>query len=432
MNHCAVLDIGKTNKKCFVFDEGYHIVLERTAQLPETTDEDGEPCEDLDLLNAWVFQTVLDVLSETRFNVRGLNVATYGASFVHLDANSQALTPLYNYLKPFPDDLRKRFFEAYGDEATMALETASPNLGNLNSGSQLYWLKHRKPMVFKQIKWSLHLPQYVAWLIQSVISKELPQTITQIDITSIGCHTMLWDFRKNGYHEWVKSEGIVEKFPVVAPSSMNEGVLPLLEHRSGVHVGGGVHDSSAALIPYLASFTKPFVLISTGTWCISLNPFNQEPLTTAELAEDCLCYLTFEGKPVKAARYFGGKEHHLKVMELAATFGVAEDFYTDIQLHGASDIDIAYLGFMRQLVEKQAASTRLALGNSSVQRIFVDGGFSKNEIYMTLLAQAFPEMEVCAAEIAQSTALGAAMAIHLSWNPNKLPENLISLQKYEP
>ncbi|MEO6040160.1 MAG: carbohydrate kinase, partial [Saprospiraceae bacterium] len=45
-----ILDIGKTNKKCFVFDEDYRIVFERSTQLPETVDEDGEPCEDLALL----------------------------------------------------------------------------------------------------------------------------------------------------------------------------------------------------------------------------------------------------------------------------------------------------------------------------------------------------------------------------------------------
>lgn len=432
MNHCAVLDIGKTNKKCFVFDEGYRIVLERTTQLPETTDEDGDPCEDINLLNNWVLQTVQEVLSDTRFNIQGFTVATYGASFVHLGANDQMLTPLYNYLKPFPDDLRKQFFDTYGAESKIALETASPVLGNLNSGLQLYWLKHRKPLVFHQIKWSLHLPEYVALLIQSAIDPELPHNPAGSDITSIGCHTLLWDFRENDYHNWVKLEGIVDKFPAIASSRFLDGVLPAPVRPSGVSVGSGVHDSSAALIPYLASFTKPFVLISTGTWCISLNPFNHEPLTAAELAEDCLCYLTYEGKPVKAARYFGGKEHDLKVMELAATFGVADDFYKDISLFGTSAIDIAYLDFMRKLVEKQAASTQLALGNSSVQHIFVDGGFSNNGIYMTLLAQAFPEIEVCAAEMAQATALGAAMAIHPIWNAGAVPENLISLKQYEP
>jgi hypothetical protein len=34
-------------------------------------------------------------------------------------------------------------------------------------------------------------------------------------------------------------------------------------------VGTGLHDNSAALIPYLGTFQEPFALISTSTWCIS-------------------------------------------------------------------------------------------------------------------------------------------------------------------
>ena len=84
---------------------------------------------------------------------------------------------------------------------------------------------------------------------------------------------------------------------------------------------------------------------------------------------------------------------------------------------------------MRQLVEKQVLSTRLAIGKTRIQRIFVDGGFSKNEIFMNLLAEAFPELEVFAAEVAQATAIGAAMAIHPYWNEKPLPKNLILLKK---
>ena len=41
----ALFDIGKTNKKLFLIDEQYRIVLEKTKQFAETTDEDGEPCD---------------------------------------------------------------------------------------------------------------------------------------------------------------------------------------------------------------------------------------------------------------------------------------------------------------------------------------------------------------------------------------------------
>jgi len=47
------------------------------------------------------------------------------------------------------------------------------------------------------------------------------------------------------------------------------------------------------------------------------------------------------------------------------------------------------------------------LKGSNVKQLFVDGGFSKNNIFMHLLAAAFPEMEVFAASTAQASAVGA-------------------------
>jgi glycerol kinase len=55
------------------------------------------------------------------------------------------------------------------------------------------------------------------------------------------------------------------------------------------------------------------------------------------------------------------------------------------------------------------------------QKIFVDGGFGKNPIYMSLLAKAFPGIEVYAATVPQASALGAALVIHHHWNKNPLP-----------
>ncbi|MCC6410628.1 MAG: carbohydrate kinase [Saprospiraceae bacterium] len=415
MNHIVIFDIGKTNKKCFVFDEDYRIVWEKSAVLAETTDEDGDPCEDLELLTRWIEETFEDLLNNNRFTIRAADATTYGASFVHLGADGKPVAPLYNYLKPFPQDLKAPFFKTYGGEEKLSLETASPSLGNLNSGLQLYWLKHRRPEVYKTIRNSLHLPQYVASLLHSMVhgaSKYCSEP------TSIGCHTMLWDFEQKDYHRWVKAEGINQKFPPFCPEK---------EETNGCYVGNGFHDSSAALIPYLTSFQEPFVLISTGTWCISLNPFNTEPLTSEELAQDCLCYLTADGKPVKAARYFGGHEHEQAVLKIAGEYGLNVNFFQKKENPAALN---EYATFMQSLVNKQVASTLLAIGNTSVSQIFVDGGFSKNELYIKLLAAAFPGMEVNAVEVAQATALGAAVACHVRWNSNPPPSSLISLKKH--
>lgn len=428
MNHCVVFDIGKTNKKCFVFDEDYRMVWEKSTALPETADEDGFPCEDVFILSDWIRNTFREVLNDPRFNLKAVDATTYGASLVHLDADGKPAAPLYNYLKPFPEEMQKHFFQTYGPPEKLALETASPVLGNLNSGLQLYWLKHRRPEVFQNIKTSLHLPQYAAALLQEMVCGK-PQVCTES--TSLGCHTFLWDFRQQDYHSWVKAEGLDKIF---APLCLQSALGCSGPDR---FAGNGWHDSSSALMPYLSGFDEPFLLISTGTWCISLNPFNHEPLTPGELEQDCLCYLTAEGKPVKAARFFGGHEHDMAVTQIARDFGVSDLFYQkkDVSEENVPYIDFqnalqAYATFMRQLVEKQVISTKLALGVTPVRRIFVDGGFSNNKQYMAGLAAAFPGMEIYAAEIAQATALGAALACHRHWNTRPLPTRLISLKKY--
>ena len=228
-------------------------------------------------------------------------------------------------------------------------------------------------------------------------------------------------------------------------------------------MGIGLHDSSAALIPFFTSFQEPFMLLSTGTWCVSLNPFNPEPLTQAELKSDCLCYISYKGKPVKASRVFAGNEHEQQSKRIAEHFSKPEDFYKKIKykasvitklqekvesvkltldssdlassafstrdLSAFANIEEAYHQLIIDLVNLQAESTRLVL-NDSVKRIFVDGGFSKNSIYMQLLAAAFPDKEVFAASVAQATSLGAALAIHKHWNKKTLPTNIIELKFY--
>jgi glycerol kinase len=60
----------------------------------------------------------------------------------------------------------------------------------------------------------------------------------------------------------------------------------------------------------------------------------------------------------------------------------------------------------------------------------VDGGFSKNSVFMHLLATAFPDMEVFAASMAQASAVGAALAIHKDWNTKPIPQDIIQLKYY--
>jgi sugar (pentulose or hexulose) kinase len=439
----AIFDVGKTNKKLFLINEQYNIVYEKTMQFEEVVDEDGDVCENIEALTTWGKNALATLIETGNFEIVAINFSAYGASFVYIDGEGKTLTPLYNYLKPYPQELQNKFYNQYGGKTVLPMLTASPVLGNLNSGLQLYRLKHMQPAIFKKVKCALHLPQYLSYLITGKAYS---------DITSIGCHTHLWNFSKNDYHYWVASEAIDKILPPIFPSAE---VIDAKAFWKNFKVGVGLHDSSAALIPYLASFSEPFILISTGTWCISLNPFNKQPLTEDELNNDCLCYMSYTGNAVKASRLFAGNEHEIETRRLAKHYNVPKDTYKKIgydvniinkladsnklqpqiqfanrDLNNFENYAIAYHRLMLDIMWQQLASTKRVLQNKKVNRLFVDGGFSKNEIYMHLLAEAFPEMEVYASSVAQATAIGAALAIHKHWNTKPLPGNIIELKLY--
>lgn len=457
----AIFDIGKTNKKFFLLNEKYIIVLERSMITEEIMDEDGDPCDDLVLLSQWAINTLRDVLLIKKFDIKAVNFSAYGASLVYIDKNGKVLTPLYNYLKKYPQSVQKELFKKYGGAKKISCDTASPLLGSLNSGLQLYRIKKERPALFKKIKYALHLPQYLNYLVTHKACS---------DITSIGCHTMLWDFQKNDYHQWVKAEGLDSK---LAPIVSSERAAEILFNDKKLKVGSGLHDSSAALIPYLSVFNEPFVLISTGTWCISLNPFNNAPLTNEELDKDCLCYIEYHRKPIKASRLFAGYEHELQVKKLAEYFNKPPDYYKKIKydpaiintlknkfsfdvlsgkksavsgikksvdqtgfdkldLSAFNNYEQAYHCLMLDIIQRQYISTNLVIQQSNVTRIFVDGGFSNNSIYMHLLAIAFTGVEVYAALVAQASAMGAALAIHHEWNDFPIKADSVKLNYFSP
>lgn len=459
-----IFDIGKTNKKCLLFDESYNLVFETMEQLLEVQDEDGFMGEDLIQLKNWIHQSFEQIVQNKTYDIKAINFSAYGASFVFLDEANAEILPLYNYLKPLHQEIQSPFYARYGGAQQLSMETASPVLGNLNSGMQLYRLKKEQPNKFELIKTALHLPQFLSFLFTKKI-------VT--DITSLGCHTLLWNYNSNNYHKWVQQEGVLKKLaPLQKSDEVMETFFPA--HHKHIKIGIGLHDSSAALVPYIHSFQEPYILISTGTWSISLNPFNQSPLTNQELMQDCLCYMSYQGTPIKASRLFAGNEHEQAIKKLAANYNQALDDYKKIKFNtviykkiielseqilsenellaqpiAANKIsniiplkqvlseafnklsyEEAYHAILFNIIQQQVISTNLVLNNTEVNQIFVDGGFSNNSVFMHFLAAAYPNKKVFAATLSQASSLGAAMAIHSHWNTQAIPHQLIQLKQY--
>jgi sugar (pentulose or hexulose) kinase len=437
-----IFDIGKTNKKILLFDSELKILHEEETIFDEIPDDDGFKGDDIERLEKWILEACSKCLDDEAYDVKGINFTTYGASLIYLDDQGKRLTPVYNYLKPMPEEMLKPLYEAFGGEAEFCRNTASPALGMLNSGFQALWLKNLKPEIFTQVKTILHLPQYLSHLLNGKASSEH---------TSIGCHTGLWDFDRMSYHPWTRQLGDTLPDPEAV-----ETIYPSTLFEKSVPVGIGIHDSSSSLVPYFMNSQDEFILVSTGTWCISMNPFNSDPLTAYELKNDCLSYMSIRQKPVKSSRLFLGRIHDLNVERLNKLFGVDDSAYKTVAhneamiralIHNSKGERVFFYDGMpkdyvdltigkeqfnsfeeayHQLVIDLADITRESIDliipkQDNTRNIYISGGFSKNPIFVALIARHFPEKHVFTSEIANATSLGAALvlwkAIDTRYNP---------------
>ena len=383
-----------------------------------------------------MISTLKEALKSEEYEIKKLNFSGHGASFVHVDEQGEPVTPLYDYLKPFPEDLLSKFYQENGGKMDFCKQTSSPPLAMLNSGLQLYFIKHQKPDLFKKIKYSLHLPQYLSMLFTG-------QMVS--DFTSIGCHTALWDFEKMDYHDWVKNESIEALLPPILPGN---SLLQTKAEFGSIPCGIGVHDSSGALLPYLSQEKTPFALLSTGTWAISINPWNKSKLTKKQLKSDCLQFLSIQGQPIKISRLFIGEEHKYQIEQMYAHWDLPQGTYKKMKFNehsfekaracaekkiafrylnpedfgiengrGASldsftDFEEAYYCFIHELTELQVASLRLVLDDTEVRKLYVDGGFNANDIFLEMLRRKLPGLEIIPSDFPNGSALGAAMLVN--------------------
>jgi len=426
----AVFDIGKTNKKVLLFNDSMKLEFQDEQVFDEILDDDGFACDDIQRIEDWISE-MLNKLS-ANFNIKAINISTYGASLMYLNSDGKRLTPVYNYLKPMPEEVMDNFYDTYGGIDEFCRRTASPALGMLNSGLQILWLKRKKPGIFSEVDTVLHFPQYLSYYLTGQKTSEY---------TSIGCHTAMWDFDKMQYHPWLTDESISLPDPVSNSLTYN---VSLNGHQ--LKAGTGIHDSSASLAPYLKAGNDKFLLISTGTWCIFMNPFNEEPLTAGQLKKDTLCYLSVNQRQVKSSRLFLGHIHDVNVKRLVEYFNVPPDYYknvktekegfkklvdsgwnnrlffkegipvdyTDTSINPAifGSFNEAYQQLMHDLVSLAMESIQLVTPVADDSgNIFITGGFARNDLFINFLAAWNNEKKVYTSEIDNATALGAALMV---------------------
>ncbi len=441
----AIFDIGKTNKKILLFNEELKLVSQQEKEFPAIVDDDNFECDDIDRIVEWMKETVKIIVTEGQYELVAMNFSTYGATLAFISGDGERVSPLYNYLKPMPQGVAEPVYAKYGGIEEFCRCTASPAMGMLNSGLQIRWLKIYKPEVFVRVKNILHFPQYLSYCFTGKVTSEY---------TSIGCHTALWNFDIMSYHPWLSREGIQLPDPASNSTLYNATVA-----GKAVSTGIGIHDSSASIVPYLHSTREPFILLSTGTWCICMNPFNNEPLTREQLKKDTLCYISTSQQQVKSSRLFLGHIHDINLQHIAAYYnthpesfrdikanpllvkklfgqysgrsvffpqGVPEKYFDEtVDLSLFSDQEEAYHQLIIDLAFLVKESLQLVIPeNDKTRLVYISGGFARNEIFVRLLSTLLPGKRVFTSEIDNATALGAALSVYSVFNN---PEPLINM-----
>ena len=424
---CLVFDVGKTNQKYFVFDAENKILVREIVSLSKIEDEDGHSAENIYEIVSWMRESLETLLASDIFVIHKVNFSAFGATLIHLDEKGEVVAPVYDYHKPVEANTFEPFYRDYGPESVFASHTGSKNLDLLNSGKQLYWLKYKRPAIFEKIRYSLHLPQYLSYVFTGKMYSEY---------TSIGCHTDLWDYEKKEYHNWVKAEGIDRFFPPIVETKKT--VIKSFGGRK-ISFGIGIHDSSSALLTYLLRGKESFILLSTGTWCINFNPFSSDSLFDQnQINAGATAYMKIDGSPVKSSRLFLGEEHRLKVQKLIEHFSKPKFYHHGLELEkelmeevlkkskkhfhwkyldnkhappkddlGFTNFEAAYYQLIRELMDLLISKIDI-ICETLPKRIYIDGGFTDNKIFLAFLRRQFPQQKIKAKPASFACALGAS------------------------
>jgi len=302
-------------------------------------------------------------------------------------------------------------------------ETGTPRLPlGLNLGAQFFWQQKRFPAEFAKAVAMLMYPQYWALRLTGIAANE---------VTSLGCHTDLWDPWDADFSSLVDHMGWRGLMAPLRPAKDRLGaILPALATRTGLDpqtpVFCGLHDSNASLLPHLLSDKPPFSVVSTGTWVVSMAVGGRQ--VALDPARDTLVNVNALGAPVPSARFMGGREFSV------LTEGRSEDWteadVTDVLARGIFLLPSTQQG--SGPFPHHAAGWLNAEGMTNGQRFvaisfylavmtavcldligadgpaIVEGPFARNRLFVSMLAAATAR-SVIASEAATGTSIGAAL-----------------------
>lgn len=435
--HVAVIDIGKTNAKLALVDR--ESLTEIVVITRPNIVRPGPPWPHFDVEGHWAF--LLDGLRafHAAHGIDAITVTTHGACAALLDDSGELAAPILDYECAGPDDVA----ESYNAIRPPFSETGSPRLARgLNIGAQLFWQFRMDPDLKARTRQIVTYPQFWAARLTGVPA---------MDVTSLGCHTDLWNPQARAFSSLVASLDIADKLaPVRSPSDVLGTVLPHIAEATGLSpdtpVLCGIHDSNASLLPHVLGKKAPFSVISTGTWVIAMSLGGKPVTLDPDL--DTLINVTALGQPAPSARFMGGREH-----DIASGGSYPEPTQQDLEAILSNEIMLmpavaaetgpfkgcrpGWLGAEPNVGSGQrgaAVALYLALVTAECLTnighdgaIIVEGPFASNTVYLTMLS-AVSASDVYRSTGSTGTSSGAAMLLRHETATPSVHDGLVSVQ----
>lgn len=415
--HIAVIDIGKTNAKLALVD------LDSLTELAVITRPNtvlpGPPYPHFDTNGHWDF--ILQGLAtfHKSHGIDAISITTHGAAAAFLGQDGQLCAPVLDYEHSYSAAI----VAAYDAIRPAFGETGSPRLPQgLNLGAQLHFQMAADPGLRARTAHIVTYPQYWAHRLTGVIAS---------DVTSIGCHTDLWNPHLGVFSSLVDRLGLRAVLAQPRhPKTVLGRVLPDIVAQTGLApdtpVACGIHDSNASLLPHLISYPLPVSVVSTGTWVVVMTaggtPVALDP------ARDSLINVNAFGQPTPSARFMGGREYErmrgqgagptapdvhkiltantflLPAVEPSSgPFQNAAYRWTPTEPPHADPKREVALAFYLALMTAECLAMTGANGT-----VIVEGPFARNPLYLKMLAAA-TGLPVVAAASQTGTAIGAAL-----------------------
>ncbi len=450
--HIAVIDIGKTNKKILIYNHQLEKVDEKTIRIPEI--EKGDILfDDLAKLKDWILDTFSSFSS--KYDIRVISTSAHGATYVVTDEKGNSVVPQVAYNTDPGEGFHEEFYNLFGDPIELQKSTATPNFNLLiNPAKGIYFSQREFPEKFKQAKHILLYPQFFGfWLTDEVCA----------DPTYVGNHTYLWNFQEKEWSTVADKLGIKHLLPKAFKNPwdtlgfIKEDIAEKTGLSEDVIVTAGIHDSNASFLPYAISMKEPFLLNSTGTWCVIMNEKDEVKFQEEELGKVVFYNIDAFWRPIKTAIFLGGMEfeyyadilqrihersdypkfnaeifqkiisENIKFILPSVAKGIGQfpdskarviengKVYALENIESEKSIPEFFENYEEALAVLNlslAIQTKVSFDRADKAKglkVFTEGGFRNNDSYNTLMTSFYPDSEFFLTDIKEASAFGAAI-----------------------